>query len=216
MANDGSPAAASRTRIQRDRRGRILEAGLEVFSVEGYAGATVDGIARAAGLSKPNLLYYFASKEAIYRALLDRLLQDWLEPLRALDADGEPVDEVLAYVRRKLRLARDFPRESRLFAGEILRGAPIVMDVLKGELRTLLDAQAHVIGGWMDAGHLARSDPHHLVISIWALTQHYADFEAQVGAVLGGGRDPWAEAEAQVELVFRRILEPAGAARGAR
>ncbi len=216
MAKDETRAAATRTRIQRDRRGRILEAGLGVFSTEGYAGATVDGIARAAGLSKPNLLYYFASKEAIYRALLDRLLQDWLDPLRALDPGGDPVEEVLSYARRKLHLARDFPRESRLFAGEILRGAPVVLDVLEGELRALLDVQAGVIGGWMDAGRLARSDPHHLIISVWALTQHYADFEAQVGAVLGGGRDAWAEAEAQVEVVFRRILQPGAAAQGGR
>lgn len=194
------------TRIQRNRRAQILDAGLEVFSAEGFRGATLDGIAGAAGLSKPNLLYYFASKEAIYVALLEGLLDTWLDPLRALDPEGEPLEELLAYVRRKLHLARDYPRESRLFAGEILHGAPQMEAHLAGDLRRLVDGQARVIAGWMDAGRIARADPHHLIFSIWALTQHYADFDVQVRAVLGNGRDPWAEAEREVEGYFRRAL----------
>jgi len=201
MAKDEAP-----TRIQRDRRKRILDAGLEVFSAKGFRGATVDEIAQAAGLSKPNVLYYFASKEAIYGDLLERLLDAWLDPLRALDPEGEPLNELLAYVRRKLHLARDFPRESRLFAGEILRGAPLMGAELSGDLRRLVDARAEVIAGWMTAGRLAPSDPHHLIFSIWALTQHYADFEVQVRAVLGDARDPWAEAEVELERHFRRVL----------
>ncbi|SFI57639.1 TetR family transcriptional regulator C-terminal domain-containing protein [Jannaschia pohangensis] len=203
MAKDEAP-----TRIQRDRRRRIREAGLEVFSAKGFRGATVDEIAQAAGLSKPNLLYYFATKEAIYTDLLARLLKAWLDPLRALDPEGEPMAELLAYVRRKLHLARDFPRESRLFAGEILRGAPLMGADLSGDLRRLVDARAGVIAGWMATGRLAPSDPHHLIFSIWALTQHYADFEVQVRAVLGDVRDPWAEAERHLVTHFTRLLTP--------
>ena len=195
------------TRIQRERRAGILAAGLEVFSAEGFRGATLDGIARAAGLSKPNLLYYFPGKEAIYEALLTSLLDTWLDPLRALDPEGDPLAEMLAYVRRKLELARDHPRESRLFAGEVLRGAPILGAELSGPLRALVDDRAAVIAGWMAAGRLAPSDPHHLIFAIWALTQHYADFEVQVRAVLGEARDPWAEAERELVGHFRRVLE---------
>ncbi|UWQ21175.1 TetR family transcriptional regulator C-terminal domain-containing protein [Jannaschia sp. W003] len=195
------------TRIQRRNRARILDAAIEVFAAEGFRGATLDGLAKAAGLSKPNLLYYFASKEAVYVALLDTLLDTWLDPLRALDADGEPMAEMLAYVHRKLELARDYPRESRLFAGEILRGAPMLESELR-DLRAMVDEKAAVIAGWMEAGRLARLDPHHLVFSIWALTQHYADFEAQVRAVLGRNRDPWSEAEQELEVHFRRVLAP--------
>lgn len=195
------------TRIQRNRRAQILDAGLEVFSAEGFRGATLDGIAGAAGLSKPNLLYYFPSKEAVYVELLAGLLDTWLDPLRALDPAGDPLQELLGYVRRKLHLARDYPRESRLFAGEILRGAPQMEAQLSGDLRRLVDEHAAVIAGWMDAGHIARADPHHLIFSIWALTQHYADFDVQVQAVLGEERDAWAEAEAHLEGVFSRMLQ---------
>ncbi|KIT16934.1 TetR family transcriptional regulator C-terminal domain-containing protein [Jannaschia aquimarina] len=200
--------SSGETRIQRENRSRILSAGLEVFSAAGFNGATLDAIARAAELSKPNLLYYFPSKKAIYTALLDRLLDTWLDPLRALDPEGEPMDEMLSYVGRKLTLARDYPRESRLFAGEILRGAPHLKSELSGPLRVLVLEKGRIVRAWMDAGHLAKSDPRHLIMSIWALTQHYADFEVQVRAVLGPGHDPWVEAEQEVITHFRRVLAP--------
>jgi len=197
-----------RTRIQRKNTESILDAGLEVFSRQGFRGATLDQIAAEAGLSKPNLLYYFPSKEAIHVTLLDRLMQTWLDPLRALDADGDPIEELLAYVRRKLQMSRDYPRESRLFANEILQGAPRMIGALEGDLKTLVDEKSAVIRGWSDAGKLAAVDPHHLIISIWALTQHYADFDVQIRAVLGPGHDPMAEAEGFLEDLFAKVLQP--------
>ena len=195
------------TRIQRKNRGAILEAALQVFAARGFGGATVDQIAAEAGLSKPNLLYYFPSKEAIYAALVERQLDTWLDPLRALDAGGEPVEEILDYVRRKLEMARDYPRESRLFANEILQGAPQLGDTLAGPLKALVDEKCVVIREWSDAGRIARVDPHHLIFSIWATTQHYADFEVQVQAVLGPRSEDWvADAEAHLDRMFRATL----------
>ncbi|AWD23298.1 TetR family transcriptional regulator C-terminal domain-containing protein [Fuscovulum blasticum] len=197
-----------RSRIQRKNREAILEAALDVFSAQGFRGATVDQIAEVAGLSKPNLLYYFASKEEVHRTLLTGLLDTWLDPLRALNPEGEPVTEVLAYVRRKLDLSRDFPRESRLFANEILQGGPRIREALEGDLKALVDEKAAVLAGWMDQGRLARVDPVHLIFSVWALTQHYADFDFQVRAVLGPGHDPFAEAGPFLDTLFRRMLTP--------
>jgi TetR/AcrR family transcriptional regulator len=196
------------TRIQAKNRAAILEAALTVFSDRGYSGATLAAIARAAGLSKANLLYYFPGKAAIYEALLASLLENWLAPLRALDADGAPREEILRYMRRKLEMSRHMPRESRLFAGEMLAGAPVMGATLAGELRALVDEKAEVIAGWAAAGRIAPVDPHHLIFSIWALTQHYADFDVQVRAVLGPGRDPFDEAECFLSDLFARLLAP--------
>ena len=113
------------TRIQRQNRERILEAALEVFSANGFRGSTLDQIASVSGLSKPNLLYYFDSKEAMLRVLMEQLLDVWLAPLRAMAPDGNPHDEIMGYMRRKLQMSRDYPRESRLFANEVLQGAPL-------------------------------------------------------------------------------------------
>lgn len=202
MPQDRAP-----TRIQRKNRTAILEAALSVFSAHGFRGATVDQIAKAAGLSKPNLLYYFPSKEAMHNALLEQLLDTWLDPLRDLDAEGDPIEEVMTYVNRKLQMSRDFPRESRLFANEIVQGAPRIHDALNEDLKTLVDEKVAVLTGWMDAGRIARVHPYHLVFSIWSLTQHYADFDVQVRAVLGD-EDPFDGAEAFIQTLYRKLLEP--------
>lgn len=197
-----------RTRIQARNQETILDAALEVFSGHGFRGATLDQIAEVAGLSKPNLLYYFPSKEAIHQTLLTRLLDTWLDPLRAMDAAGDPVEEILAYMRRKLDLARDYPRESRLFANEILQGAPRMAPAIEGDLKRLVDEKCLVLTRWMDEGRIARVQPQHLIFSIWALTQHYADFDTQVRAVLGPGHDPFAEAGSYLDTLFRKLLAP--------
>lgn len=199
------------TRIQREKRDAILQAALDVFSVHGFRGATLDQIAEAAGMSKPNLLYYFPRKEAIYKALIGELLDVWLAPLRHMKADGDPLPEIRSYIRRKLEMARDYPRESRLFANEMLQGAPRTIDMLEGDLRALVDEKAGVIEEWMQAGKIARADPYHLIFSIWATTQHYADFDVQVRAVLGkerGGEGRFEDAARFLEGLYVHGLMP--------
>lgn len=204
----GGQHKARTSRIQTRNREAILAAALEVFSTYGFRGSTLDQIAEVAGLSKPNMLYYFGSKDAIHAELLAGLLDTWLDPLRALDPSGDPVAEIIAYVHRKLEISRLYPRESRLFANEILQGAPRIMAALEGELKALVDEKAAVLKLWADAGRIASLPPHHLIFSIWALTQHYADFDVQVRAVLGEGHDPFAEADAFLDTLFRKLLRP--------
>ncbi|MEM7497216.1 MAG: TetR family transcriptional regulator C-terminal domain-containing protein [Pseudomonadota bacterium] len=207
---DAAGSGGARTRIQAENRARLISAALAVFSRAGYEGATVDALAEAAGMSKPNLLYYFSSKEALYRAALDSLLEHWLEPLEAIDPDGEPLDEIGRYVTRKLAMSAEDPAASRLFANEIMRGAPVLGEVLAGPLRALVDEKAAVIAVWAADGRIACEEPRHLIFAIWATTQHYADFDAQVRAVLGDG-DGQARFEAAGRMLsglFLRGLTP--------
>ncbi|MCO5065360.1 MAG: HTH-type transcriptional regulator RutR [Rhizobiaceae bacterium] len=177
-----------RTRIQIEKRQLILDAALDVFSTHGFRGATIDQIAEAAGMSKPNLLYYFRSKEDMHQTLISNLLDTWLEPLREFEDVHDPLLEIRAYIRRKLEMARDYPRESRLFANEMLQGAPHVIAMLEGDLKALVDEKAELIKNWISTKRISPIDPHHLIFSIWATTQHYADFDIQVRAVLGTER----------------------------
>ena len=195
------------SRIQKRNRRLILDAALEVFSRHGYRGATLDQIATEAGLSKPNILYYFDGKEDIHVTLLSQLMDTWLDPLVELDPKGDPVEEILAYVRRKLVMAQELPRESRLFAGEILQGAPRIRPELEGHLKPLFDEKCQLISDWVEAGRLPPLDPRHLIFSIWATTQHYADFECQVTLLMGGAEDPYPSAAAHLETMFRRLLK---------
>ncbi|WP_102222853.1 TetR family transcriptional regulator C-terminal domain-containing protein [Acidimangrovimonas sediminis] len=209
-AEDG--ARPLRTRIQRRNRKTILDAALEVFSQYGFRGATLDQIAEVAGLSKPNLLYYFASKEAIHVTLLAGLMDLWLAPLRAMDPAGAPVEEILGYIRRKLELSRDYPRESRLFANEVLQGAPRIQDSITGELAELVAEKSALIRGWSAEGRLAEVDPHHLIFSIWATTQHYADFDVQVRGILKASPEETHDgAMAFLDHLYRGALTPKAA-----
>jgi TetR/AcrR family transcriptional regulator len=201
------PAKTPQTRIQKKNTEAILEAALDVFSRHGFRGATLDQIAQESGLSKPNLLYYFPSKVEIHRTLITQLMTNWLDPLREMDAAGNPVEEIMAYVMRKLEMAREFPRESRLFANEIVQGAPNISDKIEGELKTLVDEKTTVIEAWSDAGLIAKIDPYHLIFSIWATTQHYADFDAQIQGILSPQEGShFDDARLFLDRLFRQML----------
>ncbi len=192
-----------------EKRRVILDAALDVFSAHGFRGATVDRIAERAGMSKPNLLYYFASKQAIYVAALEDTLQEWLQPLADLEPGGDPIAEIGRYIDAKLEMSRSRPEASKLFANEILHGAPAIGGFLCGPLKALVDEKAAVISGWVASGRLNAVDPYHLIFMIWAVTQHYADFEVQIRAVLGGdGGHPDALAGATIARVFFDGLRP--------
>ena len=145
----GEPAKKP-SRIQVRNRHRIMDAALEVFSQHGYRGATLDQIADEAGMSKPNLIYYFDGKAAIHVALLNALMEEWLAPLADMDEEGDPLDEILIYVRRKMDMSRRYPRESRLFANEIIQGAPRIGPHLQTGLKPLFDEKCALIRDWIE------------------------------------------------------------------
>ncbi|MBN9044572.1 MAG: TetR/AcrR family transcriptional regulator [Rhizobiales bacterium] len=177
------------TRIQGLNRRLILDAALEIFSAYGFRGSTIDQIAERAGMSKPNLLYYFPNKQSIYVAALEDTLAAWMEPFEHIDPDGDPLEELRRYIAVKLKMSASRPEASRLFANEILHGAPAISDFLKGRLKKQVDEKAAVIRRWIADKRLAPVDPYHLIFSIWAVTQHYSDFSVQVSAILGERAD---------------------------
>ena len=207
---EGAPLPVEkRSRIQTKNRAALKRAALEVFARDGFPGATLKSIADAADMSKTNLLYYFSTKDEIYKGLLEDLLVDWLAPLAEFDAAGDPIEQISGYIERKITLARDLPLESRLFANEMIRGAPILSGVLSGDLKALVDEKSAVIKGWMDEGRLASIDPYHLIFAIWATTQHYADFDVQVCAILeDNSNQRFVDAATALQKIFLDGLRP--------
>lgn len=202
------PKSASRQlRKVEDKRNAVLGAALALFSRHGLHGTSVDQVAARAAVSKSSLLYYFASKEELYVAVLRDLLTVWLEPLRGFSAEQEPRAAIADYIRRKLVISRDRPDASRLFCLEMIQGAPLLRDELACELRDLVERKAEVIKTWVADGKLAPVDPYHLVFSLWAVTQHYADFAAQVEAVAGRTLNDEVFFEQTVLNVQRILLE---------
>ena len=186
MADDGARSEArSKSRIGAANVDRILDAALSSFAQHGLRGTRLEQIAEAAGMSKTNLLYYFRTKDELYRAVLTRTLDVWLAPLRELDGAADPAQSLTRYIVEKLDLSRRFPEASRLFAMEILQGAPHLREVLETDLADLVDRKVAIISDWVASGRLAPTDPHHLLFTIWATTQHYADFATQIAVLTG-------------------------------
>lgn len=168
------------TRARLRNQPLILEAAEQVFARYGYRGASIQAIAEAAGLPKSNVLYYVGSKRELYVALLERMMSRWNAMLDDISVDDDPAEVIEAFIRSKMALTRSYPQGSRLFAAEILQGAPFLQEYLRGELRDWVESRARVFEQWAAQGLMDAVDPVWLIFLIWSATQHYADFEAQV------------------------------------
>lgn len=208
IKNKSGSAASGTTRIQTLNRQRIIDAALEVFSTYGYRGSTVAQISDTAEMSKANLLYYFSSKNEIYLSVLQDTLSGWLQPLTELNEDGDPIEEIWRYAQAKLALSKSNPKASRLFANEILQGAPMIGNFLQTELRELVDAKCSVIQYWIDQGKLRPVSPLHLILFIWATTQHYADFSVQTEYLTDNTDTLFADAENTLKILVFNGLVP--------
>ena len=171
---------------RRDSTAAILAAAERVFARGGFDSARMSEIAAGAGLPKANLQYYFGTKDRLYRAVLESIVTQWLDAASEwIVAERDPAEALAGYVRAKLDHARARPGASRIFATEVLRGAPLLMPFLRGELRRRVASMSAAIEHWIARGLMDTVAPAHVFFCIWAMTQTYADFDVQIRAVLG-------------------------------
>ena len=186
---------------------RILSAAEQVFAEYGYSGASISRIAATAGIPKSNVIYYFETKQALYRRVVGEIFDVWRDAADTITIDSDPLDALGGYIDTKLELARTRPFGSKVWANEIIQRAPIVQDYLEDELRAWTDDKIAVIQTWIDNGQMREVSPRHLLYAIWASTQHYADFVHQV-KTLNDGSDfsdvQWQETKAAVKDILLR------------
>ena len=163
----------------------ILSAAQEEFALHGLNGTRMQAIADRAKLPKANIHYYFRNTASLYLAVLNQIMTTWNDFFNDATVKDDPAIVLDTFIRQKVRMAFEDPSASRLFANEIMRGAPHLNDYMKNTLRPWVSSRAKIIQGWIDAGKMRPTDPELLIFTIWATTQHYADFEAQVTSVLG-------------------------------
>jgi len=201
---------ASKSRIWKLNEAVILSGAERVFARAGFEGATMAQIAEEAGVPKPNLHYYFGNKRDLYRAVLNRVLHDWLDPIDAIVADAEPSVALETYIRRKMALSFERPDASKVFANELLHGAPVVGELLHRDLRDVVLEKSRVIDAWIAAGKMAPVDSIHLFFTLWASTQTYADFDVQIRAVMGPEMSLSSAQERATEHVLNVVLGACG------
>ncbi|MBQ5950183.1 TetR family transcriptional regulator C-terminal domain-containing protein [Massilia sp. ST3] len=196
------------------RRGRaeaaILAAATRLFAERGFEGASIATVAEQAGISKQNLLYYFPTKQDLYRRVLDDVLDDWLARMAHLaEAEGAPGEVLRAYVAAKLRFSREQPYASRVYAMEVIGGAKFYGDQIRARVVPLLRRDIEVFERWIRDGRIAPVNATHLLFALWAMTQSYADFSAQMTLVLGREElqaSDFEDAERTIgELVLRAV-----------
>lgn len=165
---------------------RILRSAEIIFAAKGFSGASMERIAEISKISKQNLIYYFPNKDLLYKRVLKEILDIWIEKLSLLESDGAtPEDVIRGYVREKMQLSRLYPNGSKVFAHEVISGAPVLKDYLLSHLKPQFDRDVELVKSWINKGLIDDIDPEHLFFTIWAATQTYADFSIQMEILLG-------------------------------
>jgi len=194
--------AEPRKSIRAENEKAILAAAEHVFAEHGFRGATTAEIAARAGIPKANLHYYFPTKAALYRRVIQRVLEMWMAAAAVLDRSDDPAIALAGYIGTKMDLARAEPLGSKIWASEIMRGAPVIQDFLETTLRDWVATREVIFKRWIASGKLRPIEPRNLLSMIWASTQHYADFSHQI-AVLNEGRPL---TDAQFETAKQQVI----------
>ncbi len=197
--------------IRRGATQTILQAAEAVFARHGLPGSTMAEIAQEAGLPKANLHYYFGTKDRLYQAVLEGIIAEWLDhEAEWITPTRHPAEGLSGYVRAKMLHARSRPDASRIWAGELLRGAPVILGYLCQTARQQVLGTARVLAGWSEAGLMDRIAPTHLLFTIWGMTQTYADFDVQIRSTLGTARLSDSEFETAIQTVTTLVLKGCG------
>jgi len=170
--------------IRQKNKAKILIAAKQEFVTYGFKGASIKRIAERADLPRANIHYYFENKEDLYQQLLNEILSAWNSSYDTLNGEHSAKESLMAYIRAKVMYSKDDPDASRIFASEIIHGAPLLQNYLSVEFKSWVQSKVAVIQAWIDDGQLKAINPYHLLFLIWGATQHYADFNVQVNAAM--------------------------------
>lgn len=172
-------------RIRQQNESNILKAAEIEFAQNGYNGTSLNAIADRAELPKSNILYYFKSKLGLYGAVLADILEMWNQAFNEATIHSDPSETLYRYIDSKIRYSATHPLSSRIFAMEIIQGAPHLEEYFAQDFRNWIIDRASVLNSWMDAGKMKRVNPVHFIFMIWSTTQNYADFATQVKWAIG-------------------------------
>ncbi len=188
----------------------ILKAAEQEFVLHGFKGTSVQAIADRAGLPKANIHYYFKNKNNLYRAVLEYITQLWNEVLSGISEDDDPATVLQEFIRTKVELSYSHPRASKLFAMEIIQGAPHIREYIRSDMRKWVRSKTKVFDAWIESGKMDPVDPVHLIFMIWSTTQHYADFETQVLTLMNRAEYEREDIDRITQMLSHIILKGCG------
>ncbi|WP_118181116.1 TetR/AcrR family transcriptional regulator [Paraburkholderia phosphatilytica] len=207
------PLRRRKAHIRSSNEAHLLACAEAVFAERGLEGASTAMIAERAGLPKANLHYYFPTKLDLYRRVLEDVFEEWHRAADSFESNDDPVEAIAGYVRAKMELSRRRPLGSKVWANEIIHGATHMQDILTEAVKPWMETRVAMIDGWVARGLLAPVDARTLLFMIWALTQHFADFDAQIVALAGKRALSKKAFDAATEEVVTLVLRACGAKR---
>tara|TARA_R110002167_G_scaffold3108_2_gene14970 strand:+ start:4294 stop:4920 length:627 start_codon:yes stop_codon:yes gene_type:complete len=196
--------------IRQKNKAIIFNAAKKEFVTYGFKGASIKRIAERANIARANIHYYFKDKTDLYQQLLSSIIAVWNNDYDTLTADKEPKQVLSDYIRAKVMHAKDDPDASRIFASELIHGAPVLNEYLHSDFKIWLQSKVNVIETWIKQGLIDDVNPHHLLFLIWSSTQHYADFNVQVVAALDKEAMSDDDFDAVVSSLAKIILKGCG------
>lgn len=180
-----SNSSRTHQEIRTENERLILQAAETVFVANGFKGATMQSIADLAGVPKANVHYYFKSKKKLYIAVLTTIIDDWNTGLEDINEDSDPKTSIEAFIHLKLDSAFKYPNHHKLFAMEVINGAPFLQDFMNTRMSEWAQQKSAVIKSWNDQGKIAIDDPLQLLMLIWTTTQRYAEFDTEILHLFG-------------------------------
>jgi TetR/AcrR family transcriptional regulator len=196
--------------IRQKNKALIFNAAKKEFVTYGFKGASIKRMAERANIARANIHYYFKDKTDLYQQLLSNIIEVWNRDYDTLNADTEPKQALSDYIRAKVMHSKDDPDASRIFASELIHGAPVLNEYLNSDFKVWINSKVVVIESWINQGLIDEVKPHHLLFLIWSSTQHYADFNVQVVAALSKESMSDEDYEAVVTSLTQIILKGCG------
>ena len=196
--------------IRQKNKTQIFDAAKTEVVTYGFKGASIKRIAERAGLPRANIHYYFDNKTDLYQQLLNQILDVWNARFDTFDESDDAKTALSAYIRAKVMYSKTDPEGSRLFASEIIHGAPHLKPYLDDEFKQWVKRKTRVIEAWIMQGKIKPVNPLHLLFLIWSATQHYADFETQILTIMNRGEYEEEDVEHISEFLCTIIIRGCG------
>lgn len=157
------------------RKEEILDVATRHFAERGYEGTSMNDVAEAVGVRKASLFYHFETKEALYEAVLDRLIATIATPLGAAYAAEGPFEMRLVNAADTVTaVIASHPYAARLLLREAMDWGPVMRGELSVHAVAVLETSAAFIRAGQEAGVFAKADARQLMISLIGL--HFVPF----------------------------------------
>lgn len=196
--------------IRKNNLQLILSVAEQRFAEYGYNGTTISSIAEQAQLPKSNVLYYFKTKEVLYKEVLSNLLVIWMVDMDNMTAEQHPRDALRDYILLKMKQSKEHANSSRIFAAEILHGAPFLREQLQSDLKVQFSKTCQVFREWIAKQWMNPVSPEHLLFMIWSSTQAYADYGLQSSLLMGKTELDNEDFEVGAQLITSMVLKGCG------